>query len=318
MKQVLAVLAAACAASASAQSYPVKPIRLIVATAPGPGVDYVARTIQSRMQEDLGQPLVIENQAGANGIIGTNAVVRSPADGYTLLMATPSMIITAKYLVKDLPYEPLRDLAPVSCAVEPFTSLIINPSVPAQNVRELIDWVKKNPGKVSYGSAGVGSVFHMIGELFNQAAGIDMVHVPYKSVPPAIQAVVAGEVPVTFGAVSNTLPQARAGKVKVLGILEKSRYAGLPNVPMVGETLPGFEKPPSWFGYLAPAATPDAVVRRLSASVVKSLAYPDVRKPLEDAALNIIASSPEQFTAMIKSGFEVYAKAIKIAGLKAE
>ena len=321
MKHVLAVLAATCAmcaASATAQSYPVKPIRLIVGTAPGPGVDYVARTIQPRMQEELGQPLVIENQAGANGTIGTNAVVRSPADGYTLLMATPSMIITAKLLQKDLPYEPLRDLAPVSCAVEPFTSVIINPSVPAQNVRELIDWIKKNPGKVSYGSAGVGSVFHMIGELFNQAAGVDMVHVPYKSVPPAIQAVVANEVPVTFGAVSNTLPQARAGKVKVLGILEKSRYAGLPNVPTVGETLPGFEKPPSWFGYLAPAGTPEPIVRRISAAVVKSLASPEVRKPLEDAALNIIASSPEQFTAMIKSGFEVYAKAIKIAGLKAE
>ena len=303
---------------AYAQSYPAKPIRLIVATAPGPGVDYVARTIAPKMQEDLGQPLVIENQAGANGIIGTNAVVRSAGDGYTLLMATPSMIVTAKFLVKELPYEPLRDLAPVSCAVEPFTSIIVNPSVPAQSVKELIDWVKKNPGKVSYGSAGVGSVFHMVGELFNLAAGTDMTHVPYKSVPPAVQAVMSGEVQVTYAAISNALPQARAGKVRVIGILEKSRYPGLANVPTVGETLPGFEKPPSWFGYLAPASTPEPVVRRLNAAIVKSLGVPDVRKPLEDAALNIIASTPEQFTAMIQSGFDVYSKAIKIAGLKPE
>jgi tripartite-type tricarboxylate transporter receptor subunit TctC len=319
----IALAASACALAlfalgASAQSFPNKPIRLIVGTAAGPGVDYVARAIAPKMQEDLGQPIVIENQAGANGIIGTSAVVRSVPDGYTMLMATPSMIVTAKLLVKDLPYEPLRDLAPVSCAVEPFTSLIVNPSVPANNVRELIDWVKKNPGKISYGSAGVGSVFHMIGELFNQAAGTDMTHVPYKSVPPAIQAVMANEVSVTYGAISNTLPQARAGKVKVLAILEKTRYSGLPNVPTVGETLPGFEKPPSWFGYLAPAATPRQIIARLNASIVKSLNTPEVRKPLEETALNIIASSPEEFTAMIKSGFDVYAKAIKLAGLKPE
>jgi len=315
---VVASIGALFALCAQGQTFPVKPIRLIVATAPGPGVDYVARTIAPRMQEELGQPLVIENQAGANGIIGTNAVVRANPDGYTVLMATPSMIVTAKFLVKNLPYEPLRDLAPVSCAVEPFTSLIVNPSVPATNVKELIEWVKKNPGKVSYGSAGIGSVFHMVGELFNQAAGTDMTHVPYKSVPPAVQAVMAGEVPLTYAAISNALPQARAGKVRVIAILEKERYPGLPNVPTVGETLPGFEKPPSWFGYLAPAATPKPVVMRLNAAIVKSLGMPDVRKPLEDAGLNIIASSPERFTAMIKSGFEVYAKAIKLAGLKAE
>ncbi|MCC6472478.1 MAG: tripartite tricarboxylate transporter substrate binding protein [Burkholderiales bacterium] len=306
------------AAAARSQTFPSKPIRLIVATAPGPGVDFVARTIAPRMQEELGQPLVIENQAGANGIIGTGAMARSAPDGYTMVMATPSMVVTARFLVKNLPYDPVRDLAPVSCAVEPFTSLIVNPSVPASTVRELIDWVKKNPGKVSYGSAGVGSVFHMVGELFNQAAGTDIVHVPYKSVPPAVQAVMSGEVPMTYAAVSNAVPQTRAGKVRIVAILEKTRYPGLPNVPTVGETLSGFEKPPSWFGYLAPGATPPAVIGRLNAAVVKSLASPEVRKRLEDQALNIIASSPEQFAAMIKAGFDVYARAIQLAGLKPE
>lgn len=321
MNPSVAVAFAACAlavSSAFAQTYPTKPIRLVVAVAPGPGVDYVARTIAPKMVEDLGQNLVIENQSGGNGIIGTNAVVRSAPDGYTMLMATPSMIITAKLLSKDLPYDPLKDLVAVSCAVEPATSLIVHPSVPANNVKEFVEWVKKNPGKVSYASSGVGSVFHMVGELFNQAAGVDMVHVPYKSVPPAVQAVVANEVPVTFAAISNALPQAKANKVRILGVLEKSRFPGMPNIPTVGESLAGFEKPPSWFGYLAPAGTPDALVRRLNASIVKSVNSPDVKKTLEDSGLNIIASSPEQFTGMIKAGFDVYAKAIKIAGLKPE
>jgi tripartite-type tricarboxylate transporter receptor subunit TctC len=312
---------AACVLAASgacAQSFPAKPIRLIVATAPGPGVDYVARTIAPKMQEDFGQPIVIENQAGGNGIIGTNAVVRSPADGYTMLMATPSMVITAKFLTRDLAYDPVKDLAPVSCAVEPFTSLIVNPSVPANTVKELIDWVKKNPGKVSYASSGVGSVFHMVGEMFNQAAGVEITHVPYKSVPPLVQAVMTNEVAMGYAAISNALPQARAGKVRVLAILEKTRYPGMPNLATVGETLPGFEKPPSWFGYLAPGATPPQLVRRLNAAIVKSVNTPEVRKTLEDSGLNIIASSPEQFADMIKSGFGVYEKAIKVAGLKPE
>jgi tripartite-type tricarboxylate transporter receptor subunit TctC len=314
-------LACACAAFAGgtlAQTFPIKPVRVVVAVAPGPGVDYVARVIGPKMSEDLGQALVFENQAGGNGIIGTSMVARAAPDGYTLLMATPSMIITAKFLIRDLPYDPVKDLAPVSCAVEPFTSLVVNPSVPANNVREFIDWVKKNPGKVSYASSGVGSVFHMVGELFNETAGVQMLHVPYRSVPPAVQAVVANEVPVTFAAISNTMPQARAGKVRILGILEKTRAPSLPDVPTVGESVPGFVKPPSWFGYLAPGATPQPLVRRLNAAVVKSLRTPEVRKTLEEQGLNIIGDTPEEFATLIANGFDIYAKAIKTAGLKPE
>jgi tripartite-type tricarboxylate transporter receptor subunit TctC len=311
-------LAALFAPLVAAQSFPAKPVRIIVGTAPGPGVDYVARVIGPKMSEDLGQPLVFENQSGGNGIIGTSMVVRAPADGYTVLMATPSMIVTAKLLIKDLPYEPLRDLAAVSCAVDPLTSLIANPSFPPNNITELVDWAKKNPGKVSYGSSGMGSMFHMIGEMFNEVASVQMVHVPYRSVPPSVQAVVAGDIQVAYAAISNALPQARAGKVKILGILEKSRWPVLPEVPTVAESLPDFEKPPSWFGYLAPAATPQPVIRRLNAAIVKSLGSADVRKALQEQGLNIVGNTPEQFTDMIKVGFVIYAKAIKIAGLKPE
>jgi tripartite-type tricarboxylate transporter receptor subunit TctC len=233
-------------------------------------------------------------------------------------MATPSMIITAKFLVKDLPYDPVKDLAPVSNAVEPFTSIIVHPSLPANNVKELVDLAKKSPGNLTYASSGVGSVFHMVGEMFNNAAGVDIVHVPYKSVPPAVQAVMTNEVNMAYAAVSNTLPQARAGKVRILAILEKTRYSGMPNLPTVGETVQGFEKPPSWFGYLAPGATPKPLIARLNTAIVKSLHTPEVKKTLEDSGLNIIASSPEQFAEMIKSGFGVYEKAIKLANLKPE
>ena len=153
---------------ADAQTFPSMPIRLIVPTAPGPGVDLVGRQIRQKLAEDLGQAVVVENRPGASGIIGAEQVVRSPGDGHTILLATPSMVVTVVYLMKSLPFDPVKDLAPITAAVEPATAIVVNPSVPANNVKELIDWVKRNPGKVSYGSAGVGSVFHMVGELFNR------------------------------------------------------------------------------------------------------------------------------------------------------
>jgi tripartite-type tricarboxylate transporter receptor subunit TctC len=220
--------------------------------------------------------------------------------------------------VKDLPYDPVKDLAPVANAVEPFTSIIVHPSVPANNVKELIELARKSPGKLSYASSGVGSVFHMVGEMFNNAAGVDILHVPYKSVPPAVQAVMSNEVQMAYAAVSNSLPQARANKVRVIAILEKSRYPGMPNLPTVGETVSGFEKPPSWFGYLAAGNTPRPIVGRLNAAIVKSVNTPEVKKTLEDSGLNIIASTPEQFREQIQAGFAVYEKAIKLAKLKPE
>lgn len=315
------VLASACALlplAGAAQTYPAKPIRVIVPTAPGPGVDQVARVLGPGMSENLGQPIVVENRAGANGILGTEQVVRSPADGYTIVLATPSMVITAVFLIKNLPYDPAKDLAPISAAVEPATSIIVHPSVPANNVREFVDWAKRNPGKVSYGSAGIGSVFHMVGELFNQAAGIEMTHVPYRSAPPSVAAVVAGEIQVAYSAMSTTLPQHRAGKVRILAVLEGGRFARLPDIPTVGESLPGFEKPASWFGFFAPSATPQPVIRRLNGAIVKALNAPDVRSKFEDSALTVIGNTPEQFSAMMKNGFQVYSKAIKAAGLKPE
>ncbi len=303
---------------AMAQAFPLKPVRVIIAVSPGPGVDFVARSLGPRMQEDLGQPIVFENQAGGNGVIAAASVARAAPDGYTLVMVTPSAIVTAMLLTKNLPYDSNRDFAPVTAAVEPFTSLIVNPAVPAANVKELIEWTKKNPGKVSYASSGVGSVFHMVGELFNNAAGTDTLHVPYKSVPPAVQAVVAGEVQMAYAAISNALPQARAGKVRILAILERNRFPRLADVPTVGETLEGFEKPPSWFGYLAPAGTPAPIVNRIQASVARALAAPEVRKSFDDLALGIIGNTPAEFAAMIKAGFGVYARAIKTAGLKPE
>jgi tripartite-type tricarboxylate transporter receptor subunit TctC len=321
MKNRFLALAAALPLAASAQSlqsFPSKPIRLMIPVSPGPGVDQVGRVLGEKMAADLGQPIVVENRAGANGVVGTEQVVRSAPDGYNILLATPSMVITIVYLMKTIPYDPIKDLTPISAAVEPVTTLIINPGVPAKNVKELVAWVKQNPGKVSYGSSGVGSVFHMVGELFNTAAGLDITHVPYKSVPPAVQAVVAGEIQMTYSAAVQTLPQHRAGKVRILGVLEKDRFPGLPDIPTVGESLQGFEKPASWFGYFGPANMPRPVVTRLNASVVKALNEPDVKKQFEQQALFIIGNTPEQFSQMVKQGLVTYEKAVKIAKLKAE
>ena len=322
MKKTLLALAAALPLAVPAQSwaqtFPSKPIRLQIPVSPGPGVDQVGRVLGEKMAVDLGQPIVVENRAGANGVVGTEQVVRSAPDGYNILLATPSMVITIVYLMKQIPYDPIKDLTPISAAVEPVTTLIVNPGVPAKNVKELVAWVKQNPGKVSYGSSGVGSVFHMVGELFNTSAGLDITHVPYKSVPPAVQAVVAGEIQMTYSAAVQTLPQHRAGKVRILGVLEKDRFPGLPDIPTVGESLPGFEKPASWFGYFGPASMPRPVVTRLNASVVKALNEPDVKKQFEQQALFIIGNSPEQFAQMVKQGLTTYEKAVKIAKLKPE
>jgi tripartite-type tricarboxylate transporter receptor subunit TctC len=318
MKRALFATLLALPLAAAAQSFPSKPIRLMVPVSPGPGVDQVGRVLGQKMAEDLGQPIVVENRAGANGVVGTEQVVRSAPDGYNILLATPSMVITIVYLMKQVPYDPIRDLTPITAAVEPVTTLIVNPNVPAKNVKELIAWVKQNPGKVSYGSSGVGSVFHMVGELFNTAAGLDITHVPYKSVPPAVSAVVAGEIQMTYSAAVQTLPQHRAGKVRILGVLEKDRFPGLPDIPTVGESLQGFEKPASWFGYFGPANMPRPIVQRLNTSVVKALNDADIRKQFQDQALFIIGNTPEQFAAMVKTGLGVYEKAVKIAKLKPE
>jgi len=315
---VLALMGAQ-AAPLHAQAYPVKAIRVILPfSSGGASLDTVVRLLSAKMSENLAQPVIVENRPGANGTIGSQQVARLPADGYSLLFTSTSTHVTAVFLSKSLPYDPVKDFTPISAVVEPVTSIAVHPALPVNSVRELIDYARANPGKLSYSSSGIGSVFHLTGELFKQSAAIDMVHVPYKVNQQALADAVSGRISVLLNAALVTLPQAKAGKLRLLAVMEGRRFAGLPDIPTIGESLQGFEKPSSWFGYFGPAGLPPAIVARLHAEIVKSLEAPDVRARLEESGMALIGNTPEQFAALIKRGFDVYGRAVKLAGVVPE
>src|SRR5205085_5765812 len=229
---VLVTLPLAAAAPASAQPWPTaKPITLVAPFPPGPALDLVARLVGGKLAGALGQTVVVENRVGANGTLGANVVARAAPDGYAILATTASTHVTAVHLMKNLPYDPVKDFAPIIAAVEPVTCLAVNAALPVNSVQELIDYVRARPGQLSYGSSGVGSVFHLMGELFNETAGVKINHVPYRGVAPAMQDVVGGHIQMTFISVSNAEPAAKAGQVKILAVLEPARYSKMPDVP---------------------------------------------------------------------------------------
>ena len=311
-------LAALAPVAAQAQAWPARPVRIVVPFPAGSALDLLARMVAPRMQEAYGQPVVVENRVGANGMIATEMVAHSPADGYLIQVGTSGTHVTSIFLNKNVPYDPVKDFTPITAAVEPATCVVVNPSLAVHSVRELIEYAKRNPGKLSYGSSGVGSVFHLAGELFNQTAGVELVHVPYKGVAPAMTDVVAGQILVNFTSVADAMTNIRAGKVRVLAVLESKRYPGLPDVPTVTETLSGFQKPATWFGFLGPAGLPQPILARLNGEIVKAITAPDARAKLERMGMNVIANSPEQFAALIKSGIEQYGRIVKSAGIQPE
>ena len=313
----LALLFSAAATAAMAKAYPNKPIKLVVPYPPGASTDAVARLVGQKVSEDLGQPVVVDNKAGASGNIGSDFAAKSPADGYTLLMATDATHTANSYLFKNFPYDPIKDFTPLTMGARNIIVLVALPSFPASNVRELIDYAKKNPGKLSYGSAGNGSPHHLSGAMMNQMAGIDMVHVPYKGGGPAATDVLGGQIPVIFSSLVTVMPQIQAGRLKALAVTEKVRYPGLPNVQAVAETLPGFEMS-SWLGFFAPANLPAPIATRLNTSLVKALTAPDVTAKLDAAGLLVVGNSAAQFAAQQKSDYENRGKLIKSIGLQPE
>jgi len=314
----IAVLAALGVAPALAQNYPAKPIRILIAQAPGSATDVISRVVGNRLSEGLGQPVVIEARPGAGGVVGTEAAARSAPDGYTLFMANNSTHGSNPAVYAKLPYDAINDFAPIAFVASVPYVLVVDPSLPAKNVQELIALAKSRPGRMNYASAGNGSTHHFCGELLKSMSGIDLQHIPYKGSPPAIAGLLGGEVSLMFANVADIGSQIKSGKVKPLAVTTARRAASLPEVPTMAEAgLPGFEIV-SWFGLLAPAGTPAPIVSRLNAETVKVLEREDIQATLARQGLEVAPGTPEQFAAHIKREIAKFTKIGKAAGIKAE
>ncbi len=315
---IIAGLFVASIASALAQNYPGKPIRIIIAQAPGSATDVISRVVGNRLQEALGQPVIVEARPGAGGAVGTEAAARSTPDGYTLFMANNSTHGSNPALYSKLPYDAVKDFAPITLVAAVPYVLVVDPSLPVNSVDQLIALAKSKPGKMNYASAGNGSTHHFCGELLKSMAGIDVQHVPYKGSPPAIAGLLSGEVSLMFANLTDIGGQLRSGKVKALAVTVGKRASLIPEVPTLSEAgLPGFDIG-SWFGLLAPAGTPAPIVGRLNAETVKVLGRSDVKATLGAQGLELAPGSPEQFAAHIKSEIAKFTRIARAAGIKAE
>jgi tripartite-type tricarboxylate transporter receptor subunit TctC len=314
---VSAVFWALCFASqAFAQPYPSRPIRLIVPNPPGGGVDILARSIGQPLAERLGQAVVVENRAGAGGTIGLAAVAKAPPDGYTLGMGVDATLAIAPAVYRSLPYDPVTDFAPVTLIATVPLVLTVNPSLPVQSVKDLIALAKARPGKMDYSSGGNATPPHLAGEVFNSMAGVKLNHVPYKGGPPAITAVVAGEVSLMFANMLPGLPHIHSGRLRAIAVTSERRTPVLPDVPTIAESgLPGYDIS-QWYGFVAPAGTPAAVVTRLYREIRQVLDLPDVSARLKAEGAEISATSPDEFSTFIRAQITRWQKAVKESGTR--
>ena len=317
----LAAVLALCAASAAlAQGvpYPSKPVRLIVPFPPGGAVDYYARAVQTRLGETLGQPVVIENRAGAGGMIGAELVAKSPPDGYTLLVGNIAALAMNVGLYAKMPYDPVKDLTPVMRTVAVDYVMVVHPSVPARTVEELVAYARANPGKLSYGSAGSGSAPHLSMELFKQRAGIDLVHIPFKGGGPMVTDLLGGQIQVVIGDQANLMPHVKAGKLRALAVGTLVRSVNYPDLPTIAESgYPGFEAR-AWQGIAGPAGLPPDLTRQIQAAIAKTMAMPDVRAKLVEGGLDPIVSSPEEFGEFIRAEIAKWSKVAKDVGARVD
>jgi tripartite-type tricarboxylate transporter receptor subunit TctC len=313
----LAVLAAG-GEAADADTYPSKPIRFVVAFPPGGGTDLVARTIAPRLAERLAQQVVVDNRPGAGGNLGTEIVAKSAPDGYTMLMGSVGPLAINASLFTRLPFDPLKDLAPVTLAASTPNILVVHPSLPVTSVHELIALAKARPGAINFASSGQGTPAQLAGELFNSMAGVKMVHVPYKGAAPALADLLGGQVQVMFSTMPPALPHVTAGRLRALAVASLQRSPAAPGLPTVDEAaLPGFEAT-TWHGVMVPAGTPDAVVAKLHGDIVAVLRMPDVSERLSSQGAEAIGSTPQEFASYIKTETAKWAKVIRGSGAKVE
>ena len=300
---------------AGAQTYPAKPIRNIL-TYSG-GAEPIARLIGQKLTDSMGQPIVLETQTGANGSVGALAAARAAPDGYTLLGSTGATQIIRGFLVKDVPYDPFKDFTPIFHTFDAVSTIVGHPSAPA-SLKEMIEYAKQNPGKLSYGTTGTGSAYHMAGELIQLLTGVKLLHVPYKAGPQSITDLIAGRIDTAISVYATTRQFVESGKARNIATLNNSRFAAIADVPTVGEVITGFQSPPLWGGYFGPAGLPQPIVQRLNGELNKALAFPDVKALMDRAGLMQIGGSADQFAATIKADVERLQKIVKAAGIVPE
>jgi tripartite-type tricarboxylate transporter receptor subunit TctC len=318
-RAVFTALALAWAGGAFGQgTYPSRPVSMVVGFAPGGGTDTVARILAKTVGDALGQQIVVENKAGAGGNIATDYVAHAAPDGHTLLLGNVGSLTVAPHLVANLPYDPLRDFAPITMAVVFANVVVVPASLPAQTLPEFVKLAREKPGTITYGSSGIGGAGHLSGELLKDAAKIDIVHVPYKGGGPAMQGLLGGQIHAYFAAPASVVGHLKAGRVRALATTGSKRAQLLPDVPTIAESgYPGYEAM-NWYAYVAPAKTPKEIIDRLNREIVKALAAPDVVALLHKQGLEPSSSSPEELGRYIKSEYETWGKVVKQAGIKAE
>ena len=321
--RLFAALLLACAASqVLAQAYPSRPIRIIVPFPPGGGTDVGTRIVGQKLQEALGQAVVIENRAGASGIVGVEAAAKSAPDGYTLLMGNIGTMSINVSLFRKLPYDPVKDFAPISQVALLPAFLLVHPGLPARDVRELVALAKAKPGQINYSSSGAGGMPHVSAELFKSMAGIDIVHIPYKGGGPAVADLIAGQVQVSFATVLESISHVKSGKLRALAVSSAKRSAAMPELPTIAEAgadtnLRGYDSG-SWLALFAPAGTPKEIVARLSAEAMRVVNLPDVREKLLQQGADPVGGTAAELAATVQSDMAKYARVIQAAGVKPE
>jgi tripartite-type tricarboxylate transporter receptor subunit TctC len=296
-----------------AQDFPNRIIRIVVPFPPGGTSDVVAREIAQEMSNSIGQQVVVDNRPGASGMIGANYVAKAAPDGYTILLSTPGPITINPHLFSNMTYDAEKDLAPITQIGTVPQILVVHPSVKANSVRELIDLAKANPGKLNYGSVGIGSTLHLAGELFNTSAGTQLVHIPYKGSAPALSDLLGGQIDLMFDVILSSLPLVKAGNLRALAVTGSKRSSSAPDIPTIAESgVPGYDVV-TWYGLMAPGGTPPAVIATLNKDIVRALNTPAVQKRLNELGADLVGSSPQEFSEYLKRESEMWAGVVKKA-----
>ena len=304
--------------AANGQGYPSKPIRMVAPYPPGASMDIVARTLGQKMGESMGQAFVVDNKAGASGAIGSEFLARAAPDGYTIGFGNPSTHVLPVALKRKMQYDAVKDFTPLGVIAKNILSIVVNPALPVTTVRELVDYARSNPGRISYGTPGNGTSHHMIGEMLSEVAKVELLHIPYKGGGPAIADLLSGQIPMNISSFTTVVPYVKSGRVRVIAILDERRYADMPDIQTGIESYPGFEAKASWIGMFGPAGMQTEIVSRLHAELRRALGDPEVRKRLEANGFEIVEGSPAEFRTFLAADIALWSKVANARSIKVD